>query len=385
MHISPKIPVLQAIRQGIIGGGESHVISVVENINRNIFNPVVLSFTDGPMVTTLTKMGVPVYVIPTTKPFDIRVWKQVDNLIEKEKIRLVHAHGTRAASNVFWGCDKNKVPLAYTIHGWSFHPDQSFLVKKLRIASERFITSKTTINISVSGANRASGEQNIKGFSSVLINYGIDLNKFNPDNTYVDLREQLGISKNVTLVGFIARMTYQKNPVKMVEAFGKAAALSEDIHLLMVGDGELKEQAISKAKDLKITQRITFMKFSQNVPAVLKACDIYCLPSFWEGLPIGLLEAMAMGKGVIASDVDGSAEVIAHRKNGFLIDPHNAEEISKAILELHYNEELLSLVQKAAAKTVREKFIDKKMTKEIEKVYFDCLSYPQPKQKEYEH
>src|SRR5947208_2481009 len=142
MFMRKKIKILEGIRQGKIGGGESYLLSLVENLDRNLFEPVFLSFTVGPMVERLKNKGIKVYVIHTEKPFDFTVWKKVKNLIEKEQIDIVHAHGTRANSNMFWAARKAGVPLIYTCHAWSFHLDQNPLKKKLRVLSEDFLTSK---------------------------------------------------------------------------------------------------------------------------------------------------------------------------------------------------------------------------------------------------
>ena len=114
-----KIKVLECIRQGQIGGGESHLLSLVENLDKSRYEPVVLSFTDGPMIERLKQMNIPVHVIPTTRPFDITKWRTVKKFIEEQKVSLVHAHGTRAASNVLQAAQSLKLPLIYTIHGWS--------------------------------------------------------------------------------------------------------------------------------------------------------------------------------------------------------------------------------------------------------------------------
>src|SRR3954467_11421580 len=126
--MSEKIKVLQCIRQGQIGGGESHLLSLVEHLDKDRFEPVVLSFTDGPMINRLKEMDIPVHIIPTTKPFDFTKWKEVKRLLQKEKVQLVHAHGTRANSNVLWAARSLCIPVIYTIHGWSFHPDQGKIV-----------------------------------------------------------------------------------------------------------------------------------------------------------------------------------------------------------------------------------------------------------------
>jgi hypothetical protein len=112
------VKVLQAIRQGTIGGGESHVQDLVTNLDKTRFEPIVLSFTEGQMVDNLRRQGIKTFVIPNLKPFNVFTWGKVRELMKAENIQLVHAHGTRAASNVFRPAQQLNVPLVYTIHGW---------------------------------------------------------------------------------------------------------------------------------------------------------------------------------------------------------------------------------------------------------------------------
>jgi len=120
MQHNRKIKVLEAIRQGEVGGGETHILNLVKHLDKEKFEPVVLSFTTGQMIDELNKMGIKNIVIPSTKAFDIKKWKQVKQLLLKEKIDLVHIHGTRANTNVFRPAQALKLPVIYTIHGWSF-------------------------------------------------------------------------------------------------------------------------------------------------------------------------------------------------------------------------------------------------------------------------
>ncbi|HTG56871.1 MAG TPA: glycosyltransferase, partial [Niabella sp.] len=88
-----KIKILETIRQGSVGGGETHVLDLVGSLNKNLFDPVVLSFTEGPMVDRLQQMGIKTHVINTLKPFDFRVFGQVKKVMKQEGIQLLHAHG----------------------------------------------------------------------------------------------------------------------------------------------------------------------------------------------------------------------------------------------------------------------------------------------------
>jgi len=88
--------ILQTIRQGKIGGGETHLLSLVERLDRKKHESIVLSFSDGPMIDRLKQLGITTHVIPSNKAFDFTVWKKVRKLIYTEGIDIVHAHGTRA-------------------------------------------------------------------------------------------------------------------------------------------------------------------------------------------------------------------------------------------------------------------------------------------------
>lgn len=371
---SKKIRILQTIRQGQIGGGESHLLSLVENLDRNRFEPVVLSFTDGPMVDRLKQMGVQTEVIFTEKPFDISKWKKVKQFIQQNDISLVHAHGTRANSNVFWATRKLKLPLVYTIHGWSFHDDQQPLIRKIRVMGEQLLTNRSDVNISVSASNQQTGKKYFPKFNSVVINNGIDQKKFDPSRSFKNIRQELNIAEDATLLLFVARFIHQKQPLKLIEAFAKAQQQDPKLKLLMVGDGDQKATALQMVKDLNIENKVIFQPFRQDVPDVLKAADIFILPSLWEGLPIGLLEAMAMGKAIIGTQVDGTSEVIRDNENGVLISTDGLEgNLAKAIVGLAADAELRRRLGEAARNTVSASFSAGNMTREIEGIYMKLL------------
>lgn len=364
-----KIRVLETIRQGKIGGGESHVLDLVKTMDNELFEPVVLSFTDGPMVQALTAIGVPVHVIASEKAFDISIWKKVRAFLTEQRIDIVHVHGTRANTNVMWAARRLGLPLIYTIHGWSFHDGLNPLIKRARIAAEKYITRKAQVNICVSDSNRETGIKTFGRFDSVVIKNGVNPVKFNPGAEYPDVKAAYGIRADQLVIGYIARMTLQKDPVGMLEGFSLALQQFPDMKLLMIGEGELKETALEAARRLNITDHVIFDNFRQDVPAVLNGVDIYCLPSLWEGFPIGVLEAMAMGKAVIASDVDGTREAVTDGDNGLLVPAKNSETLAAAIVKLAKDKTLRGELQQRAIDTIRSKYTVSGMTRQIEKIY----------------
>ncbi|HEV2482527.1 MAG TPA: glycosyltransferase family 4 protein [Puia sp.] len=370
-----KIRVLECIRQGKIGGGESHLLSLTANLDLSRFEPVVLSFTDGPMMERLKEMGVETRLIFTEKPFDIRIWGQVKQLLKREAPDVIHAHGTRACSNVLWAARKLGIPVIYTVHGWSFHRDQHPLVRGLRIRGEKYLTTRSGVNISVSASNQQSGREVIPGFQSVVINNGIDQRKFDPDRTYAAVRAELGISPDSIVVLFIARFTAHKQPLTLIRAFSGALSQLQgtDVHLLMVGDGDEKEAGVALAGELGLQDKVSFQAFRQDVPDVLHAADIFVLPSLWEGLPIGLLEAMAMRKAVIGTRVDGTREVLQDGENGLMVEPGDVDALAAAIVRLVQDKALRESLRTKAYQTVRQRFDARAMTRAIEDIYLKVI------------
>lgn len=370
MNTTRKIRVLQGIRQGKVGGGESYLLSLVENMDRTHFEPIVLSFTNGPMVERLKSLGIKTHVIHTEKPFDITVWKKVKQLMQEEDIDLVHAHGTRANSNMFWAAKKMKLPLVYTCHAWSFHIDQNAIVRRLRIMGEKFLTQKATVNICGSKANRDTGKKLFGNFDAVIIHNSIDAKKFNPYSTYKNIRQELGIGEDDLVIASIARFTLQKQPLKLIAAFAEVCKKVPNVKLLMVGDGEEKQKAIQLIQQLQLADKVVLQTFRQDVPDLLAGSDIFVLPSLWEAFPIALLEAMSMGKAVIGTNVDGTPEIIQHQQNGLLIELDNLQQnLTDALVTLCMQKELRETLQQNAINSIYNRYNVATLAAENEAIY----------------
>lgn len=364
-----KIKILHTIRQGQIGGGETHVLDLVANLDTKKFTSEVLSFTDGEMVSRLKKMGVNCHVIPTTRPFDFSVWNLVKKLMIEKDYDLIHAHGTRACSNSYNAANKLGLPLAYTIHGWSFHQNQSALVRTIRELSERFLVRKTTRNISVSESNNNDGIVRLGMPNSQIVNYGVNLEKFNAYGSYSLTREDLGLPKDKILVGMVVRLTIQKDPLTFLKAAKSALMDFKNLHFVVVGGGELEGKCKDYVNKNGLNENVTFAGFRTDVPAVLNLLDIYCLPSLWEGLPIGVLEAMAMAKAIVATPVDGTKEVIKNGVSGLLFPEYDSEKMAASILDLAKDCEKRKMVGENALMKIKESFTIQRMVDELSELY----------------
>ncbi len=357
------------IRQGEVGGGESHVFDLSTNLDTTKYEPYVLAFTDGALIRNLEQNGVKTKVIYTKIPFDPRVRKKVEDYIIENGIQMIHSHGTRAASNSLYVSRKLNLPILYTVHGWSFNDNQGALKHRLRIASEKYITRRVNKVINVSQGNQDAGKKYIKGFDSVIINYGISFDRFNTDLDRDALRKEFGFADDEIWVGFIARITYQKDPLTSLRAFKVASEKNGKLRLLMVGEGDMEEEVERFIDQNGMQHLIKRMGFQSRVPDLLTAIDIFTLVSRWEGLPIGLLESMAMKSAIIASKVDGTKEFLSDGENGFLVEKEDEESFANCILKLAENENMRIQFGEAVHKLAKEKFAVDRMVDETQKIY----------------
>ncbi|WP_342989453.1 MULTISPECIES: glycosyltransferase [Bacteroides] len=367
------INVLEVIRQGQVGGGESHLLDLIAGFDERV-NPIVLAFTGGQMIDELTQRGVKCYVINTSHPFDIRITKQIKKLILDENIQLIHAHGSRAASNVAFIAWKLHIPMVYTVHGWSFHQDQSFLIKSLRAWSEKIICKLSREVICVSESNRITGQETFGLKNALMIENGINLKRFNPDGNFKDLRKEFGFTKDDFVIGFISRITLQKAPLDFVKSIALAHQKDDRIKALLVGEGDMEEVIKEAIRQNGMEKYIRTSPFRNDVPDILHAIDVFCLPSLWEGLSIALLEAMAMKKALVVTPTDGTREVITHQKSGLIADFGKPEKLAEYYLEYLTHPEWKVNYGEEAVSTIKKRFNSQRVSQQVIEVYYNINS-----------
>ena len=369
-----KLKVLEVIRQGQIGGGESHLLDLIYFLDKEKIEPICLSFSDGEMIYRLKKMGITCHVIDTKKPFDLSVQREIIKLIQNENIQIIHAHGSRAASNILYPAHKFDIPLVYTVHGWSFHDDQSYIVRKLRGYSEKIICSSASQVICVSESNKETGRKVFGLKNAIVIENGVNLDKFNPEASYKNLRSEFGFSESDFVVGFIARCTKQKNPLVFLSALEKVHSINPSVKGLFVGEGDMDEEVDAFICQHQMSSYLYRSSFRTDVPDLLNCIDVYCLPSLWEGLSIALLEAMAMQKAIIATPTDGTKEVLQHEKNGLIVPFNNVDAIVDEVNRFCANKQMKIICAKAARLYIEERFNSKRVADAVLKIYLGFIA-----------
>ncbi|HWX25002.1 MAG TPA: glycosyltransferase, partial [Vicinamibacteria bacterium] len=146
------------------------------------------------------------------------------------------------------------------------------------------------------------------------------------------LRGALGIPREALLIGIVARLSAQKGHRFLLESFARVAAANAQARLLVVGDGDLEAPLKEQAAALGIADRVVFAGHRTDIPAVLSALDVLAISSVYEGTPLSLFEAMAAGKAIVSTAVDGCLEVLEEGRTGLLVPREDPEALAAALL-----------------------------------------------------
>jgi glycosyltransferase involved in cell wall biosynthesis len=176
-----------------------------------------------------------------------------------------------------------------------------------------------------------------KGYAAAKITVvpnGRDLSVFTPGHARDAVRKELGLDRAAPRVGVVGRLEPQKGHVYLLQAWPSVAREFPDARLLLVGDGGLRQALQAQARAAGVADSVLFAGFRADVPRLLDALDILCLPSLFEGMPLTVIEGAAMARPVVATAVDGTPEVVRHGRTGCLVPPADPSALASALLAL---------------------------------------------------
>lgn len=204
----------------------------------------------------------------------------------------------------------------------------------------------------------------------VTIYNGVDVEAFSfRDNETLKVRAKLNVRAHDYMIFTAGNLTEIKGHKYLVSAVHKLVSKGLPIKCLIAGQGDLKEALEQQILKMGLENNVTLLGYRNDIPSLLSAADIFCMPSLNEALGYSLLEAMASGVPVVASNVGGIPEVITHGKEGILVEPGDAQQISQAVEKVMSDDKLAKSMGSAGKKTVRERFSLEVMLGKTDKLF----------------
>lgn len=379
--------VMQIIANLEIGGAQEVVRTLSEELMETGCPTVVCSFKDGPLRTQIMRLGIPVELLPRRRysilafPFYVRemlaIRRTLVHLVQKYQIDVIQTHLLRSldflVATLRIGAQR---PLIFwTVHNFNFalRPEQlprfrwlagakqaahSWLYRRMARWVNGFIAVSNDVE---TGILKTIGPVQER---IAVISNGVDTRRYQAPMDRSATRRKLGFAEDAILFTVVGTLKEQKGHRYLIEAVAPLIAAAPQLHILIVGDGELRGSLEAQVRAARHESSIHFLGNRSDVPAILAASDVFVLPSLWEGLPMALIEAMASGLPVIATQVSGSQQVVDPGVSGILVPPGEVTPLREAIERLIADPGQGRRLGRAAQRRIEESYSARRQAEE---------------------
>lgn len=310
--------------------------------------------SEGYCADKVKEWGIKFYCLNRVKnnKNDLSIVKELRKIIIKHEIDLVHSHNFTPLYYSYFANIFNQSKLLVTFHGFIDWDN----IKKIL-----YILFLAKIDIVVVNKEMKSHYSFLRKKIKSIFN-GIELNRFKVKRNN-ELMKEFGLNDTDFVIGSVGRLSPVKNQIFQLRAISMLKNQIENIKFLLVtgmspDSASLMDDFIKEADKLGIKKNIIILGFRQDVPELLSLMDVFVLSSFTEGTSLALLEAMACGLPVVASNVGGNKKIVNHLKNGVLFDVNNLGDLSENILNLYQDRSLMETLGKEALKTSKSYSVD---------------------------
>ena len=313
------------------------------------------------LIKDLDELNVKHYHVPIPRSMFalkdmFKSYKFLRQLALKEKYNLMHCHspiGGVLARLAFKKSRRQGTKVIYTAHGFHFYDGAPLKNWIIFYPIEKLCSKVTDCLITI---NKEDYKRAKEKFYAKEVEYvpGIGIHVEEIQNTYVDVakkKAEFGITDEKILVS-VGELNSNKNHETIIKAL---AMLKTDVKYkyILCGKGDKEEYLKELVKQLNLQDKVIFAGYRNDIREILKISDIFCFPSYREGLSVALMEAMAVGLPIVASNIRGNSDLIINGENGYLYNCYDSDAFSKGILTLFNDKKLCTEMSKKNKKIIR--------------------------------
>ncbi|MFC1821836.1 glycosyltransferase family 4 protein [Thermodesulfobacteriota bacterium] len=378
------IKVLHIHTLPVISGSGINTFLTMHGLDPEVYNVELACAPGGRLISLVRDHHMTVRTInglvqPLHPLKDLLALLRLIRLMKKQTYQIVHTHNSKAGFTGRLAARLAAVPvIVHTVHGFAFHdqepPWRQALFRNLERIATRWCDQMIFISqplIDWALTERIADQDQI-----VKIYSGLELEKFTPVKSDLKkkLRTKWHIGQNDPVVGIVSKLWEGKGHSQLIEAFREIKRDVGNAKLVIVGEGYLQEKLLKQIDRLSLRDDVLFTGFQMDIREILGTFDVAVLPSFFEGMGRVLLEAMAMEKPVVASDVGGIPDLVKDGINGYLVPPGNVRELAGAIKKLLLDKRLARKMGQEGRRRIKEEFSAKTMVQSIDQLYRQLLA-----------
>lgn len=373
--MADPLRVLELVVSTEPGGGPAHVHELVSRLPREDFEVTVAGPGGGAYAERFRKEAAAFVDVPADR-LSLRALVAVRRLLVRRRIGLVHSHGKGAGLYGRLAARWVGVPAIHTFHGihYAGYPAGA---RAAYLALERLLggMSATVVHVSESQAREAAVLGLCPPGRTRVIANGVDAERIRAGALPRDAaRAALGLEPGTLVLGTVARLDPVKALDVLLEAFARVSRAQPAVHLVVIGDGPEAGRLRALARTLGVDARVRFAGLVADASRLLPAIDVYVSASRREGLPLSLLEAMALGLPVVATRVPGHVDVVAEGVTGLLAAQGDPAGLAEALGALLADAARRETMGEAGRRHVENRFRVEQMVAETATLYRETVA-----------
>lgn len=340
------INLLQIIGGSIVGGMETYVLRLLQRLPKKAFRVTCLCISESRFTSQLRDIGCSVHITPITDEPD---WQSIQlgvSLIRVDAIDVIHAHLPNAHSLAGILSGLTETPALATVHG-RYLSLRDFEVHKLM---------QTHVNVVAKTAYFQALSLGVPASKLRFIPNGVDTKIFHPGPKSNYLQSLLNIPPETPLVGFVGRLSPEKGPEVFLQVACRVHEQLKNCHFVLVGEGPMRKRLREEIDDLGLAGHIHLPGLQNNMPKVYGSLDLVVSTSYSEAMPLAIIEAMACGLPVVATNVGGVVDIVEVGCTGSLNGIGDWNGMANNIVSLMSDESTRAEMGRAARKRAEDKF-----------------------------
>lgn len=379
--------ILFVITKSVWGGAQTYIYDLATSLPKREFDITVAAGGSGPLLDKLAHRGIRTVRLSAMER-DVHLMKEfysffkLIRLIISAKPDIIHLNSSKAGALGALAAFTAKIfsrvhpRVVFTVHGWGFKEDRGKFQKCIIFLISWFSSLLQDKLIVLTRADLQSARHFIPQRKLTLIPLGISDSAFLPRaeaHDFFSRQSSSPLPPQTLIIGAIAELTKNKGLSHLIDAIHRMTNKTGDtiFHCVIMGEGEEKKSLHQQAERLEVANHISFLGFVSDAKKYLSGFDIFVLPSLKEGLPYVIMEAMNAGLPVVASNVGGIPDLLAHRMSGSLVPAKDSKTLASELILLLRDRDTRKKFGENAQKSVRANFSFNQMIEQTISLYHE--------------
>lgn len=338
-------------------------------LDRSHFRSVACLPRPGWLKDQLERQGIDAHVLKMNGMFSLEWVRRACHLVRRERVSLIHAHEFDAITHGSLVAKLVGIPCVATVHGKNYYWERRRRRLAYRVASR----IATMVAVSEDLKRFITGTVGVPAERIKVIYNGQEILPSIGPKEKARLRGEFGLEENEAVVGVVGSLYPVKGHEYLLAAVPQVLKSHPQTKFLIVGRGDLEASLEEAVKRVGLEKQVRFLGFREDVSALLSLMDVFALSSLSEGLSMALLEAMAAGRPVVATNVGGNPELVTDGETGFLVPPRDADALAAKICLLLGDKSRSRRVGENGRIRVNQYFSFQAMVDKYQELYESCL------------